>query len=106
MFVRNIAFHKLVGVTLAISSLICGCDTSIQADKSDSKHDGIIYSNPRVYNIDYSFVMTPDPNNIDRAKDLKVWLPIPREWESQKAVKIVSVEPKPHGKYVDPEYGV
>lgn len=49
--------------------------------------------------------MFPDPNKIDRAKDLKVWIPIPREWESQKAVKIISVQPEPHARYVDPEYG-
>ena len=66
---------------------------------------GIVCSNPRVYNVDYSFEMVPDLNNIDRAKDLKVWIPIPREWDSQKAVKIISVQPEPHGRYVDPEYG-
>jgi len=49
--------------------------------------------------------MVPDPNKIDRSKDLKLWIPIPREWDSQKAVKIISVEPEPHAKYVDPEYG-
>jgi hypothetical protein len=66
---------------------------------------GIVYRNPRVYNVDYTFEMVPDPNNIDRAKDLKVWIPIPREWDSQKAVKIISVQPEPHARYVDPEYG-
>ena len=75
------------------------------ADKSSPKHDGVIYRNPRVYNVEYSFEMTPDPNKIDRAKDLKVWIPVPREWDSQRAVKIISIEPKPNGKYVDPEYG-
>ena len=72
---------------------------------SESNNSGIIYRNPRVYNVDYSFEMTPDPNTIDRSKDLKVWIPIPREWDSQKAVKIISVEPEPHDRYVDPEYG-
>lgn len=66
---------------------------------------GIIYRNPRVYNVDYSFELVLDPNKINRAKDLKLWLPIPREWDSQKAVKIISVEPEPHAKYEDPEYG-
>jgi transglutaminase-like putative cysteine protease len=70
-----------------------------------SAESGIIYSNPRVYNVDYSFEMTPDPNTIDRSKDLKVWIPLPREWESQKAVKIISIEPTPHAEYTDPEYG-
>lgn len=70
-----------------------------------STQPGIIYSNPRVYNVDYTFEMTPDPNNIDRTKDLKVWIPIPREWDSQKAVKIISVQPKPHAEYTDPEHG-
>jgi ankyrin repeat protein/transglutaminase-like putative cysteine protease len=66
---------------------------------------GIVYSNPRVYNMDYCFEMFPESNKIDRAKDLKIWLPIPREWESQKSVKIISVQPEPHGRYVDPDYG-
>jgi transglutaminase-like putative cysteine protease len=61
--------------------------------------------NPRVYNVDFSFEMVPDPNNIDRAKDLKLWMPAPREWDSQKNVKVISVQPEPHARYVDPEYG-
>jgi hypothetical protein len=92
--------------------LVVGCDR-FSNDKSSVKNDqmntpgspGIVYSNPRVYNVDYCFEMFPDPNNINRAKDLKVWIPIPREWDSQKAVKIISVEPEPHARYVDPEYG-
>ena len=34
-----------------------------------------------------------------------MWLPVPREWDSQKAVTIASVHPEPHARYVDPEYG-
>jgi hypothetical protein len=30
---------------------------------------------------------------------------IPREWHSQKAVKIISVQPSPHAEYEDPEHG-
>lgn len=66
---------------------------------------GIIYRNPRVYNVDYKFELCPDPNKIDRDKDLKLWIPVPREWASQKAVKIISVAPKPHAEYTDPEHG-
>ena len=66
---------------------------------------GLIYRNPRVYNVDYSFELVPDPNKIDRAKDLKLWIPIPREWDSQKAVKIISVQPPPHAEYEEPEHG-
>jgi len=96
----------LVGmITLGFAILICGCAANTQAEKNGPEHDGIIYRNPRVYNVDYSFEMVPDPNKIDRAKDLKVWLSIPREWDSQKAVKIISVQPEPHARYVDPEYG-
>ena len=106
MFVRRRVFHILVGmITLGFVILICGCSANLWADKSGLKHDGIIYRNPRVYNVEYSFEMFPDPNKVDRTKDLKLWIPIPREWDSQKAVKIISVEPEPHGKYVDPEYG-
>ncbi len=67
--------------------------------------DGVIYRNPRVYNVDYSFELVPDTAKIDRAKDLKLWVPIPREWDSQKAVKIISVQPPPHAEYEDPEHG-
>ncbi len=75
------------------------------APTSNSAVAGVIYRNPRVYNVDYSFELVPDPNKIDRAKDLKLWIPIPREWDSQKAVKIISVQPPPHAKYEDPEHG-
>jgi len=65
----------------------------------------IIYRNPRVYNVDYMFELCPDPNTIDRFRDLKLWIPVPREWASQKAVCILTVEPEPHAKYTDPEQG-
>lgn len=65
----------------------------------------VIYRNPRVYNVDYSFELVPDHAKIDRAKDLKLWVPIPREWDSQKAVQIISVQPPPHAEYEDPEHG-
>lgn len=66
---------------------------------------GVIYRNPRVYNVDYSFELVPDRTKIDKDKDLKVWIPLPREWDSQKAVKIISVQPPPHAEYEDPEHG-
>jgi transglutaminase-like putative cysteine protease len=93
--------HLAVGLAI----VTCLCVANAQPAEQTPSGTGILYSNPRVYNVDYSFEMSPDPNKIDRAKDLKVWLPIPREWESQKAVKIISVEPEPQGGYVDPEYG-
>ncbi|MBE9509427.1 MAG: hypothetical protein IMY71_01005 [Bacteroidetes bacterium] len=76
-------------------------------DDNDAAIDqaGVIYTNPQVYNVDYSFELFPDPAKIDRTKDLKLWLPIPREWDSQKAVKIISVQPPPHTTYEDPEHG-
>ncbi len=69
----------------------------------DSSH--IIYQNPRVYNVRISFEIVPDPLQIDREQDLKVWIPIPREWDSQKNVKIVSIQPEPYSQYIDLELG-
>jgi len=97
---------------LILVIVIAGCN-QYGGDKSSVRDEatktppvsGIVYSNSRVYNVDYSFEMVPDPNKIDRAKDLKLWLPVPREWDSQKGVKIISVQPEPHARYVDPEYG-
>jgi hypothetical protein len=85
--------------------MMCLCTAYAPPAKRIVSNAGIVYQNPRVFNVDYSFEMVPDPNTIDRAKDLKVWMPIPREWDSQKAVRIISVRPEPHARYVDPEYG-
>lgn len=71
-----------------------------------SAESSVIYRHPRVYNVEYSFELHPDPNKIDRSKDLKLWIPIPREWDSQKGVKIISIDPEPHARYVDPEHGI
>ena len=65
----------------------------------------LTYRNPRPFDVTYTFELEPDPAKIDRAKDLKVWLPLPREWESQKAVKILSITPKPDATWEDPEFG-
>ena len=96
--------RKLLLISLMVAA---GCNRCCLGDETTKNPpaSGIVYSNPRVYNVDYCFEMTPDPNEIDRARDLKLWIPIPREWDSQKAVKIISVEPEPHARYVDPEYG-
>jgi len=91
-------FAPIVVGTFAL--LICGCSSTDTGDVGRA-----IYRNPQVYNVEYCFEMFPDPNKIDRSKDLKLWIPIPCEWDSQKAVRIISVEPKPHSRYIDPEYG-
>ncbi|NOR34189.1 MAG: hypothetical protein GQ579_05865, partial [Bacteroidales bacterium] len=80
-------------------------ELSDDSNITNSSSSKITYSNPRVYNVDYSFELVPDPAKIDRAKDLKLWIPIPRDWDSQKAVKIISVQPPPHAEYEDPEHG-
>ena len=98
----NVLWTRLV-VGLAVMACLCIADAQPQQQTPSSA--GIVYRNPRVYNVDYSFEMAPDPNTIDRAKDLRVWIPIPCEWDSQKAVQIISVRPEPQARYVDPEYG-
>lgn len=82
-------------------------ETRFSDDSSPEKSQPskIIYRNPRVYNVDYTFELCPDKDSIDPSKDLKLWIPVPREWDSQKAVKIISVEPEPHVTYEDPEHG-
>jgi len=66
---------------------------------------GIEYRNPRVYNLKYSFRFVPDPELINKEKDLMLWIPIPREWESQKAIKITRVSPCSQSQFKDPEHG-
>ncbi|MBA7473578.1 hypothetical protein ES707_08918 [subsurface metagenome] len=78
---------------------------SVESSLNKSPSFQVIYRNPRVYNVDYSFELVPDPAKVERTKDLKLWVPIPREWDSQKAVKIISVQPPPHAEYEDPEHG-
>ena len=102
---NSLKSHGFLWIAMGLVATMCLCAASVQAQTSSSVHKGIIYRNPRVYNVEYSFEMFPDPNKLDRSKDLKLWIPIPREWDSQKAVKIISVQPEPHARYVDPEYG-
>jgi len=93
-------------MVVAGCNLYPGGESSVRDEATKTlSASGVIYRNPRVYNVDYSFELFPDPNKIDRTKDLKLWIPIPREWDSQKAVKIISVQPSPHAEYEDPEHG-
>lgn len=98
IFVTILIFHP--SNSLSKENKLSG-DSSLNKSPSSK----VIYRNPRVYNVDYSFELVPDPAKVDRTKDLKLWVPIPREWDSQKAVKIISVQPPPHAEYEDPEHG-
>jgi len=101
--------RKLLSISIVIAAgfnICCGDESSVGDEAAKTPPaSGIVYMNPRVYNVDYSFELVPDPNRIDRAKDLKLWIPVPREWHSQKAVKIISVQPPPHAEFEDPDYG-
>ncbi|MEJ2635629.1 MAG: transglutaminase domain-containing protein [Calditrichia bacterium] len=63
------------------------------------------FINPLAYDIEYIFELYPDLDKIDKFKDLKLWIPFPREWDSQKQVQLVSTMPNPHSEYTDKEYG-
>ncbi|MFO8146721.1 MAG: hypothetical protein R6U03_04970, partial [Gillisia sp.] len=80
-------------------------ELSDDSDITNSSSSKITYRNPRVYNVDFSFELFPDAAKIDRTKDLKLWIPKPGDWDSQKGVKIISVQPPPHAEYEDPEHG-
>ena len=69
-------------------------------NSEDDTQRGIVYINPRVYNVEYKFELCPNKDSIDPSRDLKLWIPVPREWDNQKAIKIISVEPEPQVKMV------
>ncbi len=89
--------HTHVLAQTALLILLYGLAFPVPAD--------IAYWNPRPYNVTYTFELEPDPNKIDRTKDLKLWVPLPREWDSQKSVQILSIDPPPDSTYEDPEFG-
>jgi len=103
------AIKLVIVVTILIfhASYVLSKENKLSGDSTLSKipSSKVIYRNPRVYNVNYSFELVPDPAKVDRAKDLKLWIPIPREWDSQKGVKILATEPAPHATYEDPEHG-
>jgi len=101
----NMIYISVILIFLPTNSFSQENKSSGDPNLKESTSSGIIYRNPRVFNIDYRFELCPDPNTIDRSKDLMLWIPVPREWDSQKAVKIISVEPEPHATYEDPEHG-
>jgi len=98
-------YKKSLIITIAVLSLLMLTGLSCVQNTADDSKTGVIYRNPRVYNVDYRFELCPDQDSIDPSKDLKLWIPVPREWDSQKAVNIISVEPEPHARYTDPEHG-
>ena len=60
------------------------------------------YGNPRTYRISYTATIVNIDSTMDR---VQIYLPLPREWESQKNVQIESVTPKPNSINVETEYG-
>ena len=89
----------ILSITILFLFVFLGLDctqkttsVSTSGDDNDAAIDqsGVIYRNPRVYNVDYSFELVPDPAKIDRTKDLKLWVPIPREWDSQSGYRCES----------------
>jgi len=76
-------------------------------DPSEDKpaNSAITYRNPVEYDLEYIFELYPDLDKIDRSKDLKLWIPLLREWDSQRNVRIVSINPEPDSIYTDPEHG-
>lgn len=85
--------------------LVFGPPSLLCISSCSQTQPGIEYLNPRVYNVDFTFELRPEPGTIERETDLRLWLPVPGEWDSQKAVRMVSVDPPPHTEYTDPEFG-
>lgn len=77
----------------------------IDSSENRSANSAINYRNPLEYDLKYIFELYPDFKIIDKNRDLKLWIPMPREWDSQKNVRIVSINPQPDSIYTDPEYG-
>jgi transglutaminase-like putative cysteine protease len=63
----------------------------------------VSYRNPVPRTFEYTFELAPDPAKINRSEDLKLWIPALRGWDSQKNVRILSVEPPPDATFEDPE---
>jgi transglutaminase-like putative cysteine protease len=105
--IRNVFLAFIVVLFLSDIPVLLSQESLVSVDSYIARSDTsrIIYRNPRVYIVDYTFELCPQKDSINRSKDLKLWIPVPREWDSQKAVKIISVEPEPHATYVDPEHG-
>jgi len=107
--VINILYCVIFVVALILLDfpILLSQETSVSVYSPITRLDSsqISYRNPRVYNVEMSFEIAPDPAKINRDQDLKVWIPVPREWDSQKNVQIISVQPEPHSQFTDPEFG-
>lgn len=97
---ENLLFRRWIPA-LAMLWMVIFCPGLFAQQKTSR----LIYRNPRVYNVDFTFELSPDPEKINRAKDLRLWIPVPRDWDSQRAVKILSVQPPPRATFKDPDYG-
>jgi transglutaminase-like putative cysteine protease len=104
---KNLYCVFAVTLFLLDSQIILSQESPVSVNSYTSGTDSfqVTYQNPRVYNLEISFELIPDPAKINRDQDLKVWIPVPREWDSQKNVQILSVQPEPHSQFTDPEFG-
>lgn len=73
--------------------------------KYDSQEFDAFYKNPKVINVEYRFELNPGSLEINDSEDLKVWIPLPRDWDTQKVVEVSKIEPKCDKDYYDPEHG-
>jgi len=88
------------------SIVICEINTPVQdEDKQTLLKSKISYVDSSKWDVEYIFELYPDFSKIDIHKDLKLWIPVPMEWDSQKNIHIFSVDPKPEAEYKDSEYG-
>jgi hypothetical protein len=80
----GIKFHlklTLIPLILILCPLISVSqkqNLSVDSNPDKSFSSGIVYRNPRVYNVDYTFELCSDKDSIDPSKDLKLWIPVPR----------------------------
>jgi len=72
---------------------------------NESQEYPFFYKNPKVIDVEYKYKINLDSININRKEDLKVWIPVPRDWNTQKVVEISKVEPECDKDYFDPEHG-
>jgi len=52
MLTRNKTFQMLLGTVLSLAVLLCISPVDCQANTDSSEHKGLIYRNPRPYNVE------------------------------------------------------
>ncbi|MFO7934123.1 MAG: hypothetical protein R6U78_08575 [Bacteroidales bacterium] len=97
-----VLFRIIISLVFFLSSFSSYSQVNLN---EKSQEYPFFYKNPKVIDVEYKYKISLDSIEINRKEDLKVWIPVPRDWNTQKVIEVSKIEPQCDKDYFDPEHG-